>query len=141
MKKCPFCGEMNMDNAGFCGECGKNISQVAPERVNPTAGYQGGPSNGYQNPRGPQNGYRNPGRPMRRPGGFKMSKNMKIILAQVIVLVIAITAFCAIGSSKSSPEAAAEQYFHAMVNRDTETLYEMTVMSERKSYSPAMWAT
>lgn len=60
---------------------------------------------------------------MKEKGKGQMTKGRMIILAEALLLIIVITVFSVIGSSKSSPEGVAKQYFKASSEGNWEKVY------------------
>ena len=108
---CPKCGSEVKDGDMFCGECGMRMEPLESE-TQQTESQKTADQNETQKSR-PVQPNQGPNKAPAKSGGlFKgfSSKAKKIVIAEVAVLVVLIAAFFYIGNSKSSPEAAANQF-------------------------------
>lgn len=62
----------------------------------------------------------------------RFDKYQKMIAAEILVLVVTIIAFIAIGTSRSSAQSVASRYFKAYMNGDAKTMYELTNLPDSK---------
>ena len=128
---CPKCGSEVKDGDMFCGECGMRMEPLESENQQ-TESQKTADQNETQKSRPVQPNQAPNKAPAKSGGLFKgfSSKAKKIVIAEVAVLVVLIAAFFYIGNSKSSPEAAANQFVKDYNNKKWSNIYDKFNLSE-----------
>lgn len=103
---CPECGKKNEKGAKFCEHCGAKMEDNT-SNAKPTSKEK---------------------KPINKKS---MSKKCKIILGIVIVLAILLIIFFCVFGSKYKPSKIAEEYFVALMNEDTDKLYQYLDVSNK----------
>lgn len=128
---CPKCGSEVKDGDMFCGECGMRMEPLESENQQ-TESQKTADQNETQKSKPVQPNQAPNKAPAKSGGLFKgfSSKAKKIVIAEVAVLVVLIAAFFYIGNSKSSPEAAANQFVKDYNNKKWSNIYDKFNLSE-----------
>lgn len=142
---CPNCGTNCKEGATFCGNCGfalnanqtqanaQPVANPAPQATEATPVQQAAPVQ----PVAPVQ----PAAPAAPKSSFDFKKllnetilpfikKFKVALIAVAALIVAIIAFCIIGSSVSNPENVVEDYIEGLKSSDWEAVYDTLAVEE-----------
>lgn len=106
---CPDCGKKNDNEANFCGYCGtKLVSNVKKVKVKDSQKSNPKPKKNITKPTEKK----------------KVSIKSKIVIAILAILVILLIVFFCVFGGKCKASKVAEGYFVALMNKDTDSLYQ-----------------
>ena len=116
---CEKCGAQIEDGSLFCEKCGTKVENEIENVGSIPPVFNGQNLQSMPNMQVPPQ--------MQAPVAPKapMSKGMKILLAEIAILVVVIFAFYKIGEKQFGPETIADQYFTAESKGDWNMVYEM----------------
>lgn len=130
MQICSKCGTINEDKARFCENCGTKLEHVSGSRE--TSGTQ---THSEDDTVKKQIQIKVPQINVEqlKSDGLKagktlrgISKSVKVVVVEAVLLVLLLCAFFALGNAKGDPGSVAKKYFKAYVDGDWSSVYRMT---------------